>query len=351
MADTKPKHSYQVGYRGLAKINGQIMLCTGGSVSVSQDPIMSGGVWGAGESNISPIAYAWNYLTLDGAMNVELTTASGYWGNFTGGSTFILYPEGSGGFSGSGYRTTTSVEASEGSALTGSVNFKGTGGNLSSGTSWSLSPNSSGSDATIVNYGYGYSDTAHGASAFAGSTLIPYWRTTVITGCSSVGTSNYTLMQTSENNGNTCGSIGDVISWSVSRNRDVQFLKCCNLNSASPLVADYVVMGEITGDCSYTTFGLSSLTAKSFHRQHKNLTFLLNIGGENRTESTSPYYGRNYNIVYVYAQVPIAIRNSGSTSMATGGSYISTEFSYTALGDTLKCGVNFGSGSGDASSN
>lgn len=324
-------HSYDVGYRGVAKLgsdssNCSMMLCTGGNISVSQDPIMSGGVWGAGEMNISPIAYAWNYLTLDASITVEITTATSYWENFYGGGEkyLVLYPEGTGGFAGSAYVTTTSVEASEGSAITGTKNLKSTGGGLSGGKAWSQLT------ADEKNYGLGGKP-----SHLAGATLVPYWRTTV--------RNNVTSKSSSSVDGS---SVGSIISWSASSNRDVQFLKCCTLETQSPLNADYVVMGEITGDCSYTLFGLSGMDGQSFHNEHRNLVFMFNRGAQKGTTAAPQYssntnYSRQYETSYAGVFVPIAIRNSGSTSMTTGANYITSEFSYTAIGDTTTCGVSF----------
>jgi hypothetical protein len=56
--------SHAVGYRGYCALAGTPVLCTGGSISLTQDPIMGSGVWGAGYANAAPIAYAWNYLNL-----------------------------------------------------------------------------------------------------------------------------------------------------------------------------------------------------------------------------------------------------------------------------------------------
>jgi hypothetical protein len=78
------KFSHAVGYRGICAIGNSIppgpdgditwtepsistmttVLCTGGNINLTQDPIMGSGVWGAGYQNAAPIAYAWNYLNL-----------------------------------------------------------------------------------------------------------------------------------------------------------------------------------------------------------------------------------------------------------------------------------------------
>jgi hypothetical protein len=52
-----------------------------------------------------------------------------------------------------------------------------------------------------------------------------------------------------------------------------------------------------------------------------------------------------------YIQIPLAIVNSASTSMATGASYITAEYSFTALGNGVDPIMNMaGNLSNDASS-
>ena len=343
-------HSYNVGYRGLAVIGSinytdenntiatlnkddcSVMLCTGGNVGVSQDPIMSGGVWGAGEGNISPIAYAWNYLTLDCSMNVELTNARNYWHNFINGGYYILYPDGNNGYSGTGYRTTTSVDASEGSALSGSINFKDTGGGFNGGNTitnknMGTSQNYPGTESSGGGEGGENEEEKAYPLELAGDTLVPYWRTCITTSSTSKDDEGKDV--------ETETALGDIISWNVSSNRDVQFLKCCKMQNTSPISADYVVMGEITGDASYTTFGIKG--SEQYHKQHKNLRFKLNIGKYEKQFGTSAQYYSNI----VGVKIPIAICNSSSTSMSTGSSYVTTEYSYNAIGDTTTCGVDF----------
>ncbi|MDD3155059.1 MAG: hypothetical protein PHS41_09335 [Victivallaceae bacterium] len=53
--------------------------------------------------------------------------------------------------------------------------------------------------------------------------LIPYWQTKV-------------------------GSYTDIISWNATYNSDVQLLKCCRGESVAPKGADYVLLGDMTGD-------------------------------------------------------------------------------------------------------
>ena len=135
------RFSHAVGYRGLFSIeqgtgeqtDKTVFLCTGGNINLTQDPIMSGGVWGAGYANAAPIAYAFNYLSLEGSANFEWVNQSKVWNAIkkfafterTEQTLVNLLPDGANGFHGYGWCSSVSFEASEGAALTGSMNFKG----------------------------------------------------------------------------------------------------------------------------------------------------------------------------------------------------------------------------------
>lgn len=271
--------SHAVGYRGLAKINGSPVLCTGGSINLTQDPIMSSGVWGASATTAAPIAYAFNYLSLEGSINCELT--SGITGKLgtaitnsrtnVSGIPFMLKPDGVNGFSGNGWCTSVSVECSEGSAATGSINFKG---------------DPSG-NAITAGSGVGASGTSYG-SQFAGETLIAYWETSV-------------------------SGVSETISWSCSYNTDMQYLHCCRGQSTAPIASDYIVCGEMNADGNYTVFQIKGDFAPSSYHQIKS-NFIIKVGSGS-------------------IKLPKALISSGSTSMATGSSYVTCEFSFTALGD------------------
>ena len=121
-------------------------------------------------------------------------------------------------------------------------------------------------------------------------------------------------------------------------NSDLQVLKCCSfgkhLNSQThtPIGADYILCGEMSGDGNLTVFALResgscSFSPTGFHIPKKYLTFTL--GGFD-ADSNNPT-GVAKSVV-----VPNALISSGSTSMATGASYITTDYSFTAIGD----GVN-----------
>ena len=66
------KHA--TGYHGIAAIGSQPgevgknnckkVLCTGGSITLNQDPISSTGVWGANSPSAAQIAYAYNCVCI-----------------------------------------------------------------------------------------------------------------------------------------------------------------------------------------------------------------------------------------------------------------------------------------------
>jgi len=238
--------SHAVGYRGICKLGDTLVLCTGGNINLTQDPIMASGVWGAGYQNAAPIAYAWNYLSLEGSVNFELTTTpsgkgkTGVWERlkaaaFTSRTTatdITLKPDGKNGFNGNGWLSSLSFDASEGQAISGSFNFKG---------------DPSGNNITATGEGDN-TETGTGKpkeAGLVGATLIPYWKT-------SVTANNQTLQ--------------DIISWSCSYNSDIQMLKCCNNESSAPLSADYILLGEMSGDGNYTIFRLAGdFTPSKYH--------------------------------------------------------------------------------------
>lgn len=311
MAQNGLKFSHAVGYRGLAKIDGEVVLCTGGNINLTQDPIMGSGVWGAGYKNIAPIAWAWNYLQLEGSINYELVASAELWSKLNNvaisnrankdGYSFTLFPDGKNGFDGKAWVSSLSFDASEGSAVTGSLNFKG-------------DP----SKSNAIKAGQDGDDSATGlggstVSKFAGPTIVPYWRTSVSIG----GSENKK----------------DIISWNVSYNSDLQFVKCCNMESESPLSADYIMCGEATADGSYTIFKIADdFKPGNYHAKKTNLTFKINMDSE--SNEGSGYTGAIYNnSSNKQLKIPYALVNSGSTAMATGASYITSEFSFTGVGD------------------
>ena len=383
------RFSHAVGYRGLFSIEQEgagnemiktAFLCTGGNINLTQDPIMSGGVWGAGYANAAPIAYAFNYLSLEGSANFEWVNNSDVWDAVrkfafterTEQTLVNLLPDGANGFHGYGWCSSVSFEASEGAALTGSMNFKGDPSDkrenegstvvitdkygivsnddvrnlgLLQPDDWPTGegaptyvPNNNtklGNNDAVDRLDSAYSGLvktdklAFGMGAngekLAGATLIPYWNTKAATCESSDVHGKYT-------------PIDDIINWSCSYNSDLQVLKCCSYgknlhrDTHTPIGADYILCGEMSGEGSITVFALResgdcAFGAKGFHTPKYNLAFVL--GGFDTTPGDLVGVPKT-------VLIPNALINSGSTSMATGASYISCDYSFTAMGD----GVN-----------
>lgn len=347
------KFSHAVGYRGLCSIQPKddekatVLLCTGGNINLTQDPIMSGGVWGAGYANAAPIAYAFNYLSLEGSVNFEWVNNKNVWEALrkfafidrTDATTVNMLPDGVNGFHGDGWCSSISFEASEGAALTGSMNFKGdpsdeAGGIVSSNDVYTLGINRAtklgtsdsinrldGQDQSVkLKFG-----TGNNGVDLAGATLIPYWNTKVSTYDKDGGFTE----------------VDDVINWSCSYNSDLQVLKCCsygkhlNETTKTPIGADYILCGEMSGEGSLTVFalresGACSFAPTGFHTRKNYLTFTL--GGFQETWDINS----NDTGTPMWVTVPNALISSGSTAMATGASYITCDYSFTAIGD----GVN-----------
>lgn len=303
--------SHAVGYRGLASIKPHgdeektTLLCTGGNINLTQDPIMSGGVWGAGYANAAPIAYAFNYLSLEGSMNFEWV--EGIWESVkkfaisdrTAQHHVELLPDGLNGFKGNGWCSSLSFDASESAALTGSMNFKG---------------DPSDEEGGVVAGSTDYTSKGAGTPTdpqhlLVGNTLIAYWQTTVRE------SSDVSFDQTGASVG-SWRDMKDIINWSCSYNSDLQVLKCCNYQDTAPIAPDYILCGEMSGEGSYTIFKIQNNFSPSSYHNVRALQF--QIGASH------------------LVTIPSVLISSGSTAMATGASYITCDYSFTAIGD----GVN-----------
>lgn len=301
--------SGDVGYRGIVKLNGVILLATGGQISISHDPIFSSGVWGAGYQNAAEqVAYADNYLRLEGSFDFQLTKGDGVTavntfaftnrGNPTGTSIVIL-PNGEQGFSGKGWCSSFGFSASEGDVVTCNAGFSSfidttLGNTITTGTSSNSATGASG-----------------GQLPFAYNDLFPYWATTV-------------YKQTVQ--------LNDITAWSCDYSSEIVPLKCCGKNSVTgygsaqldtngaPLGPDYILIGSMTAQGNYTVFRLQGDFEPAKYHTGGKLEFKM-------APSSAP------NTPAATVTIPKAINNSGSTSIQTGSSYITAEFSFTAIGD------------------
>lgn len=292
--------SNAVGYRGYAKIDSVPLLATGGQISLNQDPLLSSGVWGAGHKNAAAnIAWAYNYLRLEGNVSYELTKGA-VWAKVksfafddrTTSTNIELKPDGANGYSGDAYCSGVSFSCSEGQLVSGDLNFIGDAG-AQGGTAITANGNAN-------NTPNGAGGANFYASIGGADKVIPYWATSV-------------------------SSVTDAISWNCSYNSDIQLLKCCKGDATAPIGADYVLLGDMSGDGSYTIFTLSGDFKPTNYHGEKNLTItIVNVGS---------------------ISIPKALVSSGSTSLQTGASYITADFNFTAIGDGTNAPISMTTGS------
>lgn len=299
--------SGDVGYRGIVKLNDVILLATGGQVSITHDPIFSSGVWGAGYQNAAEqVAYADNYLKVEGSFDFELTKGDGFSEvkNFAftnrgnqDGTPIILKPNGEHGFEGNGWCSSMGFSASEGAVITCNCGF----------SSYIKDKTSTITTGTNSNSATG---TSGGTLPFAYNDLFPYWATTVTKGTT---------------------ILNDITAWSCDYSSEIVMLKCCKQGTGAsgsgitstggaPLGPDYILIGSMTGQGSYTVFKLQGSFAPEDYHKSDSLKFAMAPASDPTAAAGT-------------ILIPTAITNSASTSIQTGASYVTAEFSFTAIGD------------------
>lgn len=323
MSDKKyTSFSGDVGYRGVVMLDDVQLLATSGQVSINHDPIFSQGVWGAGYQNAAEqVAYANNYLRLEGSFGFQLTKGAGVSavnkfaftnrGNPAGTSIKIL-PNGQQGFEGIGWCSSLSFNASEGDVLNCDCNFS----SYIDGSSNKIKTGSSSNSALGVSTD---------GLPFKANDLFPYWATQVYYGA--LGAEFSDTINTSKEK-----VINDITNWSASYNSQIVQLKCCRQDSktasgyayededGAPLGPDYILVGTMTADGSYTVFKLAGQFEPANYHSGRSLRFVMNPSSDPIANNTGLY-------------IPSAINSSGSTSIQTGASYITAQFSFTALGN------------------
>lgn len=320
------RYNGSVGYKGYAAIHTSDtaestairLLATGGQISLAQDPLSSQGVWGAGYGNAAQIAWAYNYLRLQGNVSYDLTlppsNSQGVWDvvkafafdDRTGGKWIDILPDGFNGYKGKGFCSGVSFNCSEGAIVSGDVNFQGDAGDSNGGVI---------TGETINEYTatHGIPTDLSYVDAIAGDDkLIPYWATGIASN-------------------STSGKFMDIISWNCSYNADIQLLKCCHLEQTPPLGADYLVLGEMSGDGSFTVFTIADDFSPSYYQGRRNLTVHI-ADYTNRTPGDNSPSTQGTQGKYLF-KIPCALVSQGSTSIQTGTSYVQSDFNFTAFGD------------------
>ena len=119
--------------------------------------------------------------------------------------------------------------------------------------------------------------------------------------------------------------LSDIMNWSASYSSNIEFLKCCGKGSAyqstngAPLAPDYIVLGSMTAEGSYTVFKLQGDFDPEAYHQQTSLKFIVK----------SPAEQDNPHTIYL----PKIKKSSGSTQIQTGSSFIAADFNFSAIGD------------------
>ena len=300
--------SHEVAYYGMVQLDGVAILATSGSIGVSHDPIFSSGVWGAGWYNAAEqVSYANNSLRIEGDIGFELAS-----GNIfskiqafaftdrasTLGKNIKILPQGKAGYDGPAWCSSCSFNASEGAIVSGSMNYSS--GKMDSDSWMTIDPNNPADPNRQTGSQLG---VGGGTSAPGFKDVYPYWATVVKLGATPEGGV----------------ALPDIIDWSANYSSSIEFITLCQGKTEDPIEADYIMVGPMTSDGSFTMFTVANeISPTKFHEQ-KACRIEMAPG----SDLSSKNYIDFANIVY----------SSGNTSVQTGGGYIQSDISFTGLGD------------------
>ena len=309
--------SHEVGFYGLVRMATApggtptvAILATGGDVSLNTDPIFSSGVWGAGwYTAANQVAYAVNYMRIEGSASFELAYDSNPANSIFGaiasfgfderanhlGHVIEVLPQGKAGFRGKAWCSGVSFDASADSIVTGNINYSS--GELDD-TNWLVGAgNKQPADGTKLSTGTPPSPP---------TAVYPYWGTSIW-----VGASTATLAQ-----------LPDIVNWSANYTSEINFVTLCSGRTASPVAPDYIMVGGMDADGSFTIFSLTEQLTPSTFQSMKACEIRIKPGSDLTHTNTITF--------------PYIVYNSGSTSIQTGGTYIQADVSFSALGDGTK---------------
>ena len=271
--------------------NSATLLATGGSVTLSHDPMFSTGVYGAGWYDAAAqVAYAFNDVRLEGSVDFELVTghtitALQSFGfdqrGHVNGHTFEVRPNGQGGFHGNAWCSGMSLTASEGAVVTGSVSYS--------------------SDQTAKFHAIaGANQTTRVGSIDFGGTLFPYWGTKVQHGGATLAT---------------------IVDWSADYTSTVNYVTLCRGAShlfTPPAGPDFILIGTMDATGSFTVFGMPDLVSATAMQDANDVVYTC--------------YNQD-GVSSIEVKLTSCIFTSSGPSIAGGGDYVSVAISFTAVGD------------------
>lgn len=320
-----PEFIYDIGYYGYASIDQKPLLCTSGSISLSQTQIYTNGVWGAGWYNgVKNVCFAPDYPVLTLQVGFQLTSSNQLFntlGEFASSKRniskeFLIYPNGIAGYTGLAYCQSISFETSQDSLVTGSVEAKSSQFTSNCFSNTSVSSNTTYSNSTVTPIASGY------------RSVFPYYGTTFQLGTTLKDISGPPSSSTSGTSSST--NLIGLISWSVNQSGDIVFAKCCSktaITSLDNLYADYVAIGLLTADGSFSKFGMSQFKNASDFRKY--------ICGSSKIKMKS-VDGTSVSIT-----MPGLSISQQNLNMQTGSTIIQCDFNFTVIGNGKDPALSF----------
>ena len=328
-----------VGYRGLAKLNGVLLLASSAQATMNATPIKSNANWGAGSWNAAETA-AWSADMPEISASIDCdvtTTAIGVIEEFSkrykvssGATPIVIRPSNSWGFNGAGYCESLSYKGQEQQNLTASIEAKAFFTDANSIKDFSNDADSTSMDDKTSDIGAG------GLGDLAYNALYPYWGQTIYMRNAS-GENTRVIPRTRAEANNQITGITD---WSAQLTHNIQFKKTCGIFAGNgqsegiptaeggwPLAPDYVALGAMTGQCDLTFVGMLDEFDYDYYYNTRGF----------KAEFTSPVGGGAHSII-----IPAMLCESYPISLQSGGEFITASFSYTAVGNGFDPPVKLG---------
>ena len=338
--------TYDIGYMGVVRMgtyggnstdgytqpaSPTTILSTGGNITVTQTPIFTTGVWGAGWYNAAQqIAYAPNYITTSGSINFQLTynktVAAGGNDMFTQlqdyafekrnlGKYLYILPNGVAGYKGVGWCQGCSFTASADAIVTGDTSFKT--GNVENCIFTDQATASSEKGPNMPKTQKNPIDAAFGDDYLD---VFPFWASGVKLTKFEQGQTQADV-STKRNQTGTVVLRDDIMDWNTSYSSQLVLVAtCANYNSlAQSQQAKYADLGTMTAQGSFTIFRVAGDIDPNLIRACRHCTIQMGTA-KAPAEKAKIKFG---SVVF----------SSGSTDVQTGSSFIQSSFSFTALGN------------------
>ena len=335
-----------VGYRGLAKLDGVLLLASSAQATLNAAPIKSTANWGAGSWNAADtVAWSADMPEISASIDCDVTEGAAiakieefsqrYKVNASNGATsIVIRPSNSWGFDGAGYCDKLEFKGQENQNLTASIEAKAFFTSAQSVRNF-------GTESTSMDDKTG--DTgAGGVSGLAYNALFPYWGQYLYMRRPSQTIED--TLKIPRSSADSSELITGITDWSVSLTHNIQFKKTCGIFNGGtvggqqmeacpkaadgwPLAPDYVALGAMTGDCSLTFVGVLDEFDYNYFYNTRGFKVVFKSGIGDTEHSVI---------------VPAMLCESYPVTLQNGGDFITASFSYTAVGNGADPPVKLG---------